>query len=395
MLFLGVASLGLSEFPLKRSFLQFPVQEIPRSILHHDLRVLQFNMLADGLSGLRKDLGAFSRVTSEAVSWENRKDKLLKELVQYSPDIITMQENDHYYDFFLIELNALGYDGYFAPKPASACLEVSDRSDGCAVFVRRSQLRIVSAQTITYVLSSEDRDEEIREFHKYAQVSEERRNKLRAQNQVALILVAELKDVFAGYVPPIVIGTTHLKATKTEAGERFRQREALQFLDSVSKVCDALIANERPPALILTGDFNSMPILRKYEPLTYRSIKQHPLGLRSVLNDDVGSTGTSDGEVYTTWKARKKGGEESIVKHCIDYIFYSPFRGRDSRLFETSQVQKWPAFIREGAAIYTNRDTSNDGVLIGTGFKQQAGFRALAVLDLFDVKQFSERFYKK
>ena len=45
-------------------------------------------------------------------------------MTQYQPDVITMQENDHYYDFFLPELAALGYDGFFAPKPASACLEV-------------------------------------------------------------------------------------------------------------------------------------------------------------------------------------------------------------------------------------------------------------------------------
>ena len=116
------------EFPLKRSFLKFPVQEIPPSIFHQDLRVLQFNILADGLSGLRKDLGAFSRVTSEAVAWENRKGQLLKEVTQYSPDIITMQENDHYYDFFLEKLSTLGYDGYFAPKPASAvsCVFIFD-----------------------------------------------------------------------------------------------------------------------------------------------------------------------------------------------------------------------------------------------------------------------------
>jgi hypothetical protein len=263
-------------------------------------------------------------------------------------------------------------------------LEVSDRSDGCTIFVRRSKLRIVSAQTMTYVLSKEDKNQDISEFNKYAQVSEERRDKLRAQNQVALILVAELMDVFAGNVPPVVIGTTHLKATKSESGERFRQREALQFLDSVTKVCEALTNNGRPPAVILTGDFNSSPLSSKYEPLAYRSIKEHPLALRSVLNDDVGSTG-SDSEVYTTWKARKKGGEESVVKQCIDYIFYSPFRGRDSRLFETNQVQRWPAFIRDGAAPYTNRDTSNDGILVGAGYKQQAGFRALSVLDLFDV----------
>jgi mRNA deadenylase 3'-5' endonuclease subunit Ccr4 len=228
----------IPDYPLKRNFLKFPVQEIPRSICHENIRVLQYNMLADGLSGGRDDLGWFSRVSAEDLKWEKRKKMLLKELQQYSPDVITMQENDHYYDFFLAELSILGYDGFFAPKPASACLEVSDRSDGCSIFVRRSLLKVISSQTITYVLSAEDRNVDIREFNSYAQVSEERRGALRAQNQVALVLVCELRDEFRSLqnVPPIVIATTHLKATKSEAGERFRQREVLQYLDYVSKV---------------------------------------------------------------------------------------------------------------------------------------------------------------
>ena len=107
---------------------------------------MQFNMLADGLSGLREDLGAFSRAKAEDVRWENRKMKLLYEILQYDPDAITLQECDHYYDFFLPALTARGYDGIFAPKPASACLEVSDNSDGCAIFVRRSKFKIRSAE---------------------------------------------------------------------------------------------------------------------------------------------------------------------------------------------------------------------------------------------------------
>ena len=109
-------------------------------------RLLQFNMLADGLSGLRQDLGAFSRATSEDMNWDKRGKLLLHEILQYDPDVITLQECDHYYDCFLPELNARGYDGMFAPKPASACLEVSDSSDGCAIFVRRSKMFIASTE---------------------------------------------------------------------------------------------------------------------------------------------------------------------------------------------------------------------------------------------------------
>jgi hypothetical protein len=111
------------------------------------LRVFQLNMLADGLFGLRADLGnlssiiitihtfivikiiiiviikylhnnnnnnhsytigAFSRAKRENAIWENRKLQLLHELLQYNPDVITLQECDHYYDFFLPQLSIKG-----------------------------------------------------------------------------------------------------------------------------------------------------------------------------------------------------------------------------------------------------------------------------------------------
>lgn len=110
------------------------------------LRVLQYNVLADGLSGLRPDLGGFSRVDKSLLSWSARKDALLTEMQDYAPDIITLQECDHFHDFFEPELRKLRYKGVFAPKPASACLEVSDKSDGCAVFVKAPNLRLVSTE---------------------------------------------------------------------------------------------------------------------------------------------------------------------------------------------------------------------------------------------------------
>jgi mRNA deadenylase 3'-5' endonuclease subunit Ccr4 len=141
--------------PKLRNFIYFNSRETEirgetfskfQSLVHGKFRIIQFNMLADGLSGLRADLGAFSRAKKEDVCWESRKVKILYELLQYDPDVITLQECDHYYDFFLPALSAKGYDGIFAPKPASACLEVSENSDGCAIFVRRSKFLIRSSE---------------------------------------------------------------------------------------------------------------------------------------------------------------------------------------------------------------------------------------------------------
>jgi mRNA deadenylase 3'-5' endonuclease subunit Ccr4 len=128
---------GTPTFPKKRSFVRLPGSAgLSQTSAIPLLRVQQFNVLADGLAGMREDLGKFSRADKEVLSWDRRKGQILHELTQYNPDVITLQEVDHYYDFFLPELNALGYSGYFSPKPTSGCLEVSGQNDGCALFVR-------------------------------------------------------------------------------------------------------------------------------------------------------------------------------------------------------------------------------------------------------------------
>ena len=147
------------------------------------------------------------------------------EITQYSPDIITMQEVDHYDDFFRPELRRLGYLGLFAPKPLSACLVVSNSSDGCAIFVRESKFRMISSESLTLALTRAKMDDEgdLNEEDIY----------IRAQNQVALIAVLEfipnprqqgarmqLKDP-----PLLIVSTTHLKSSRSATAERYRQKE--------------------------------------------------------------------------------------------------------------------------------------------------------------------------
>ena len=126
-----------------RSFHQIrPITIDTKSTL---LRVFQLNTLADGLFGLRNDC-LQPRPSAKARSWEHRRVLLLDEIKRYDADAICLQEVDHYYDFFLPELRRLGYDGLYAPKPISPCLEVSKNCDGCAIFVKRSKLRFISSE---------------------------------------------------------------------------------------------------------------------------------------------------------------------------------------------------------------------------------------------------------
>ena len=119
----------------------------------NNIRVMQYNILADGLSGLRSDHGGFSRIKKQFLEWDYRKSLFFSEIVECNPDVITFQECDHFVDFFEPELKKLGYQGVFAPKPASACLEVSSRSDGCAVFVKTSKIKIVSTEVCRNIIT--------------------------------------------------------------------------------------------------------------------------------------------------------------------------------------------------------------------------------------------------
>jgi Endonuclease/Exonuclease/phosphatase family len=245
-------SASRSTLPATRRFLTLPVADLETSsstLSPLILRVLQFNALADGLSGLRPDLGHFNRASKDFLVWEHRKSRILHEITQYEPDIITMQEVDHYYDFFLPELSVRGYTGFFAPKPTSACLEVSENEDGCAMFVKRSKLRVISCESKTLALS-------IAGLNTDGELVEDDKS-IKAQSQVGLIAVCEIcnwqppakngtssgKRVFTldeydksnikqedeelerqNSPPPIIISTTHLKSSKSYTGERYRQK---------------------------------------------------------------------------------------------------------------------------------------------------------------------------
>jgi nocturnin len=353
-----------------------------------NLRVLQFNTLADGLSALRPNLGYFSRVGREVLDWDNRKEQLLQEIIQYDPDIITLQEVDHYYDFFFPQLSQRGYTGYFAPKPTSACLDVSKNSDGCAMFVRRKKLRVISCETKTLALSVAGLEE--------GELQEDYAN-IKLQNQVGLIALCEFvcnwknetsprsdskstsptsntKGPFASFKfgedgldedgesppPPVIISTTHLKSSKSGTGERYRQSGVQQILNETEKIYMSMQAAGRTPAVVLLGDFNAVPQHTDYPPLTYRAVKSHRLGLRSVYNEDIPLNSLSARELYTTWKARKKfSNKETVTKRCIDYIFYSTYVKKSARDLRRRQDQSGGRF-----ALMKGKDVEEDGAVV-------------------------------
>ena len=128
--------------------------------------VMQFNLLAEGLSSgpdaappfpalLRSDHGGFDAVVQKevALKWKLRKLRLLEEVLRYMPDLLTVQECDHFDDLLLPGLRLAGYDGVFAPKRQSPCIDYGFHSDGVAVLWRTSVFQQLGVERRVFVES--------------------------------------------------------------------------------------------------------------------------------------------------------------------------------------------------------------------------------------------------
>eukprot|EP00058_Branchiostoma_floridae_P025196 XP_002610686.1 hypothetical protein BRAFLDRAFT_117919 [Branchiostoma floridae] len=81
----------------------------------------------------------------EGLTWDVRKEKLLQQFQHYNVDVLCLQEvqESHYHDFFLPELQKLGYEGLYKKR-------TGDKPDGCATFYRTSKFSLVKHRLVEY-----------------------------------------------------------------------------------------------------------------------------------------------------------------------------------------------------------------------------------------------------
>ena len=261
------------------------------------LHVVQFNILADGLSGKHPSKGGFTEAPPGSLEWEYRRGLIMKELFRHcKPDVVAMQEVDHY-EWLSERMAERGYEGTVLKKPDSACKGSLDPSleDGCALFWRREFER-VEITTLGYRHG-------LRNKHTPSSSG---------SNQVAL--VAALRPPGAASGPPLLFATTHLCAAKSSVGETVRAQQMRELVEALQEVSSRLQA----AGSVLMLDMNASP---PHGTMTYES-EAYPLatdepssGLRSAYKDVLGAE-----PAYTTWKRRG----ESEVRHTIDYVLVSP-----------------------------------------------------------------------
>ncbi|XP_025413522.1 nocturnin isoform X2 [Sipha flava] len=256
---------------IKRTF--STVSHDPHSIEGNPIRVLQWNVLSQAL-GQNND--KFDSCPLEALEWKRRRCHMLEEILRHNPDIICLQEVDHF-DFLSRALATQSYSGLFVPKPDSPCVYIKDNNgpDGCAIFYKNNKFDLL------------DKQEKILQVWTVH------------SNQVSLLLV--LKDKCTE--KELCISTTHLKARKGALLSTLRNEQGKDLLEFISSH-----ALDRPT--IICGDFNAEPT----EPV-YNTMCSCP-----ALPLDSAYKVSGSEPPFTSWKIR--GGEGEVMQ-TIDYMFYT------------------------------------------------------------------------
>ncbi|KAK7922244.1 hypothetical protein WMY93_009146 [Mugilogobius chulae] len=207
------------------------------------VRIMQWNILAQAL-GEGKD--GFIRCPLEALQWHERKYLILEEILTYRPDILCLQEVDHYYDTLGPIMSGLGYQGSFLAKPWSPCLDVERNNgpDGCALFFRSSRFSLSSTAHLR--LSA----------------------MMLPTNQVAIVQSLECRETGRG----LCVAVTHLKARS--GWERLRSAQGADLLHSLQSITSR---SDSALPLVVCGDFNAEP-----SEDVYRRFSCSPLGLDSA-----------------------------------------------------------------------------------------------------------------
>ncbi|KAF5272703.1 hypothetical protein FQA39_LY07730 [Lamprigera yunnana] len=247
----------------------------------YNIRVLQWNILSQALGVMNDN---FARCPENALDWNFRRCRIVEEILQYFPDVICLQEVDHF-NFLKHVLGTQGYEGMFFPKPDSPCfyIEGNNGPDGCAIFYRKNKFDFVKNENKVLDI-------------------------WRVQsNQVAVLAVLRIRETGQ----EICVITTHLKARQGALLSTLRNEQGKDLLNFISKHF-----GNRPT--ILSGDFNAEPTEAVYQTILNGEYTNFSSAYATCENFN-GLCSAEREPPYTTWKIR----EEGEICHTIDYVFYN------------------------------------------------------------------------
>ena len=273
-----MSNTGATASRISKMVLPFPEMPPPRQVIyaqaqHHvtndRVRVVTYNLLA----AIYATQTMFPYCPMWALSWNFRKDMILRELMGYDADVLCMQEvqADHFENFLYPQLNQLGYEGLYKQKTREA-FGPAGRVDGCATFYKRSKFQLRVNNVIEF---NEAALKMAKENRFTGDVPLEGANdtsvKRLLRDNVAQICVLEMLGSYNVPVQ-ICISNVHIYWDPQYADVKLWQAHIL-----IKELQNFITSNDIP--LILMGDFNSSPDSSVYNLLAHASV--------SRLHEDV------------------------------------------------------------------------------------------------------------
>eukprot|EP00921_Rhytidocystis_pertsovi_P002588 GHVQ01004479.1.p1 GENE.GHVQ01004479.1~~GHVQ01004479.1.p1 ORF type:complete len:639 (+),score=84.49 GHVQ01004479.1:657-2573(+) len=222
-------------------------------------RVMSFNILAQSLVDDK-----YSQHDPSVMDWNNRKNNICEEITQNSPDVVALQEVDHWhFECLLNKFRGIGYDGIYKKK-------TRNKDDGVAILWKTCRFTYRDFMDVEFFLGD---------------------GRLMDRDQVALILVLRdnLTSIPEGRSrqPPrsdyLVVANTHL-LFNTKRGD-VKLGQLCMLLDGLQKTVSKLEgqyhnaestssrSNETASiGCVLCGDFNMTPQSALYKWMDSGSI---------------------------------------------------------------------------------------------------------------------------
>ena len=262
--------------------------QIPQDsmIYHETLRILTFNVLADAYIG-----ESFSYCDRAYLEFSYRGPQVMRILENLSPDIICLQEVDHYKDFYFPRLSH-NYEVFEEKRTGG--------EDSLIIAFFKKNFIFLKKTVISY-------DNEVsEELFETSQLQD----RFRKGNK-ALILEIQSSRTKEKYI----VVNTHLHwDPKEEDVKLFQMVQLLKYLEN---------RYSRKEKLVICGDFNSLPDSRQIQLLLKEKTqitdfwkkKHRNLKFRSAYSKYRQKNQRSEHPSFTNYTGNFKG--------VLDYIFYS------------------------------------------------------------------------
>ncbi|GMH37741.1 hypothetical protein BSKO_05614 [Bryopsis sp. KO-2023] len=209
-------------------------------------KMMSYNILADELA-LKHARELYPHVPRWCLEWNRRWQMILEDIKEQSPDILCLQEVDHFAQVSEA-LAKEGYEGHFAQRSGG-------RSDGCATFWRSASFSMLKMETIHYS------DFDLRD-------------------NVALLVLLQPINQTEDNARCLVIGNIHVLFNPKRGEIKLAQTRILMNAMNTMMAGGAFG--------IMTGDFNSTPNSWVYKFITQGQIDCADCHARSVSGQHEG-----------------------------------------------------------------------------------------------------------